>query len=527
MQVDKTVAQSQESLQAGLDLIDQGFTLIDKELRLVAWNRAFLRLLEFPLEMGRAGTPFEDFMRYNALRGEYGEGEPEKLVRERVDAARTFQAHDIVRTRPNGRVLRVRGFPVPGHGFVTLYSDITEGRRAEETIRQQNAELESRVAERTAKLHRSEQQMRLISDSIPALIAYFDAGKVYRYINRGYEEWFGLDAANPDKVSAREYLGADVYKGIRGNVSQALAGTPVSYEYELITRDGQARVARTTLIPDKTTDGVVAGCFELTFDITEQRKTQAMLMQAEKMEALGQLTGGLAHDFNNILTIIIGNLETMRSELSSKVLEDEYVMPALTAARRGTELIRGLMTFSRKQSLHAQPVEMRSALDAICRLVRPSLPERIELTHGPAGPACWATLDAGELENALLNLIMNARDAIEKSGNIHLSVHHTEVDDAKARQERVTNGPYVCIEIRDTGCGMDDATLKRVFEPFFTTKAPGRGTGLGMAMVYGYIQQSGGFIQLQSTPGFGTCVQLCFPQTDAGMDVLDGDELLH
>ncbi|MFM2111796.1 MAG: hypothetical protein RLZZ271_456, partial [Pseudomonadota bacterium] len=398
-----------QALQAGLDLIDQGFTLIDEDLRLVAWNQAFLDLLEFPHSMGYVGAPFESFMRYNAERGEYGASHPDELVKERVDAARTFQPHDIIRVRPNGTILRVRGFPAPGHGFVTVYTDITEQRKAEETIRKQNAELENRVTERTAKLRRSEEQMRLITDSIPALIAYFDAGKVYRYINRGYQEWFGLDPANPDKVSAREYLGPEVYKGIRGNVAQALEGSPVTYEYDLITRDGTPRVARTTLIPDRTGEGVVAGCFELTFDITEQRRTQAMLMQAEKMEALGQLTGGLAHDFNNILTVIIGNLEGLRTELKSLAdsgdLADEFVSPALTAAKRGTELIRGLMTFSRKQSLQAQAVEMNSAVDAICRLVRRSLPERISLTHDKPGAPAWAMVDASQLENALVNLI--------------------------------------------------------------------------------------------------------------------------
>ncbi len=183
-------------LQAGLDLIDQGFTLIDENLQLVAWNQTFLRLLDFPARMGYAGAPFESFMRYNAERGEYGEGSIDEQVRERVDAAKAFRTHDIERTRPDGTVIRVRGVPVPGKGFVTLYSDVTQQRQSEKLIREQNALLESRVAERTAELlttnaqlrealhlnkqfasslERSEAQMRLVTDSIPALVAYFDA----------------------------------------------------------------------------------------------------------------------------------------------------------------------------------------------------------------------------------------------------------------------------------------------------------------------------------------------------------------
>lgn len=520
-----------QALQAGLDLIDQGFTLIDENLRMVAWNQAFLRLLDFPPNMGYIGAPFESFMRYNAERGEYGPGEPDALVRERVDAARTFQPHDIVRVRPDGTVLRVRGFPVPGHGFVTLYSDITEQRRAEATIRQQNAELESRVIERTAKLRRSEQQMRLITDSIPALIAYFDANKVYRYINRGYQEWFGLDPSNPGRISAKEYLGPEVYGSIRGNVAQALAGSPVTYEYELHTQDGAQRLVRTTLIPERSADSGVAGCFELTFDITEQRRTQAMLIQAEKMEALGQLTGGLAHDFNNILTVIIGNLEGLRSELATLTpphdLGNEFVSPALTAARRGTELIRGLMTFSRRQPLQAQAVEMNSAIDAICRLVKRSLPERIRLTHDQPGAPAWAMVDASQLENALVNLIMNARDAIDQAGVIHLSLRSEHLDVDQAKRQGVTGGDFVRIDVRDSGCGMDAQTTSKIFEPFFTTKPVGKGTGLGMAMVYGYIKQSGGFVSVDSQPGQGTTVSLWFPSTTAGMETLDVDELLQ
>jgi len=277
----------QETLQAGLDLIDQGFTLIDSQLRMVAWNRTFLRLLDFPDELAWVGAPFEGFMRYNAQRGEYGPGDPEQQVRERMLAASRFTAHTLERTRPDGSVLLVRGVPVPGHGFVTLYSDITAQRAAERQIQQHAAVLEQRVAERTAELHRSEAQMRLITDSIPALVAYFDRDRNYRYINRGYKAWFGLDPAHPERVSAREYLGAATYAGIRPNVAQALAGRPVSYEYEVDVASGARLVARTTLIPEVDADGRVAGCFELTFDITEQKRSQALLVQVQKMEALG------------------------------------------------------------------------------------------------------------------------------------------------------------------------------------------------------------------------------------------------
>ncbi|HEX6362813.1 MAG TPA: PAS-domain containing protein, partial [Albitalea sp.] len=312
-----------ESLQAALDHIDQGFTLIDGNLRLVAWNQAFLRLLDFPPGLAHPGASFESFIRYNVERGEYGPGDPEAQVAERVDAARRFDAHEFERMRPNGQVLRVRGLPVPGIGFISLYSDITAQKRAEQQVLRYAAELETRVAERTSELRRSEAQMRLVTDSIPALIAYFDARKAYRYINRGYQDWFGLDPARPQDVSARAYLGDATYERIRPNVAKAFAGEPVSFEYEATCVDGRVRAVRTTLIPEKAPDGTLIGCFELTFDISELRRAQELLSRAEKMDALGQLTGGLAHDFNNMLTVIIGNLETLQRRLMHMQTENE------------------------------------------------------------------------------------------------------------------------------------------------------------------------------------------------------------
>ncbi len=204
-----------ESLQAALDLIEQGLTLFDSDLRMVAWNRPFLRLLGFPVHMGLVGAPFESFIRYNALRGEYGQGDAERQIAERVEAARSFTPHDFERTCADGTVLRVRGVPVPGHGFVTLYSDITAQKAIEQKIQLHAASLETRVAERTGELRRREAQMRLITDSIPALIAYVDAGRTYRFINKGYQSWFGLDPAHPERVSAKDFLGAQTWSGIR------------------------------------------------------------------------------------------------------------------------------------------------------------------------------------------------------------------------------------------------------------------------------------------------------------------------
>ncbi len=503
-----------QSLQAGLDLIDQGFTLIDENLCMVAWNTPFLRLLDFPLDTTQVGTPFEYYIRYNAERGDYGAGDREQQIHERVEAARTFSAHDMERTRPDGTVLRVRGFPVPGHGFVSLYSDVTAQRQAEQLIREHNVLLETRVAERTAELRRSEQQMRLITDSIPALVAYFDHHRSYRYINRGYLDWFGLDPTQPQAVSARAYLGVDTYLRIKPNVMRALRGEPVTFEYDVRTVDGRDLVARTSLIPEVAAHGGVVGCFELTFDITAQRRSHELMVQAQKMEAVGQLSSGLAHDFNNILTVILGNLTALGETPWARPRADGFIDPAIDAARRGSELIKGLLSFSRKHPLETSVVDLNPQIASIDKLVRRSLPETVNLNVVVGTDLLRSQLDPHQLQNAVLNLILNARDAVELRGNITVRCIAQILPPRDAALLNLPGGHYACIHVQDDGCGMDATTRARAFEPFFTTKVPGRGTGLGLAMVYGFARQSGGTVAIASEPGQGTQVMLWLPLID-------------
>ena len=505
-------------LQAGLDLIDQGFTVFDADLRLVAWNRAFMRLLDFPDHLAVEGVSLESFIRHNAQRGEYGSDDAEAHIAERVAAARCFSPHDIERVRPDGRVLRVVGQPLPGHGFVTLYSDITEQRRAERRIREDNLLLEQRVAERTAELRHSEQQIRLITDSIPALVGYVDRTRTYRYVNRGYRDWFGLDPANPGAISARAFLGSATFDSIKSFVATAFAGEAVSFEYELIRVDGTRIRVRTSLIPDLGMDGEVAGCYELTFDNTEHLRAQALVIRAQKMEALGALTGGLAHDFNNLLTVVIGNLGRLAEQQRDRPETQEFVEPALKAAHHGAELIRHLLSFARRQPLKAVTVDAVQSLANVVQLARGSLPQTLQVEAQSAAQPLWIWVDPSELEAALLNLLINARDATAGSGRVTLHADEAVLAVDAARTLQLAPGRYVRIDVTDTGCGIDEATLSRLFEPFFTTKPVGAGTGLGLAMVYGFVHQSGGAVDVRSQPGQGTTFSLWLPATDTPGD---------
>ncbi len=468
------------ALRTALGKLDQGLSVLDHDLCLVAWNQAFLQLLDLPHDLLHVGMPFQQLL----------------SLREGQNEASSQDVH------------------------AELAQRVAERTRELQTI---NAQLRAANARNEAiaqSLQRSEAQMRLITDSIPALIAYFDKHRNYRYINRGYQEWFGLNPREPERISAREYLGSATYERIRPNVAQALAGRPVTFEYELQQISGRKLLVRTSLIPERSSDGTVVGCFELTFDITEQKRSHDMLVQAQKMEALGHLTGGLAHDFNNILTVIIGNLSALADARPGDALVGEFVEPAVQAARRGAELIKGLLSFSRQQPLEPQAVDVAAQIESVRRLVRRSLPEDLALRVETCAGTLWAWADPNLLQNALLNLLLNARDATTGPG-ARICMRASRCTSAQGCHGPLglPPGRYVRLDVGDNGVGMDEATRQRVFEPFFTTKRPGLGTGLGLAMVHDFVRQSGGAIDIASAPGAGTTVSIWLPMAEEDTDI--------
>lgn len=517
-------------LQAGLDLLDQGMTVFDAELRLVAWNEPFLRLLGFPAELAFVGATFESFIRHNAELGEYGPGDADDQVRERVATAASFAPHTTERVRPNGQVLRLRGEPLPHKGFITLYTDITAQRQTEELIHQHNAQLENRVLLRTAELEnanarlslandenariaaalrRSEARLRLINDNMPFLIGYVDKDQHYQYANKGYSDWFGVPIDAVVGSYLPDLIGAELYGQLKGYIEQALAGKQLSYEYQM-QRDGKTVFARSTLVPEISADNETLGFFTFSQNITEQKQMQAALVQAQKMESLGQLTGGLAHDFNNLLTVIIGTLVMLQEHPPEAAALNGFVEPALQSARRGAQLIKRLLTFARQHPLEPVAVDIARMIGDMGTLLRRSLPDTITVSTDLPDGAIDCMVDPAQLESALLNVVMNARDAMPEGGRLRIAARHADLD-TEAAAFGVPAGAYAMIEVTDSGCGMDAATLARACEPFFTTKRFGRGSGLGLSMAYGLAKQSGGGIVLESKPGQGSSVRMVLP----------------
>ncbi len=258
-------------------------------------------------------------------------------------------------------------------------------------------------------------------------------------------------------------------------------------------------------------------------DVTEQRAAEEALRQAQKMEAVGQLTGGLAHDFNNLLTGIVGSLEMMQSRIAQGRLDaiPRYAAAAMSSANRAAALTHRLLAFARRQPLDPRPVDANRLVASLEDLVRRTIGEMVE-PGIEAAPGLWPTLcDPNQLESALLNLAINARDAMPEGGRIVFATANERLDDASARAVGTPPGDYVRVSVSDTGTGMDASTLAKAFDPFFTTKPLGQGTGLGLSMIYGFARQSGGAARIVSEPGRGTCVSLYLPRHRGAVDADD------
>lgn len=493
-------------LQAALDHVNQGFSVFDADMRLVAWNRGLWEMLDFPQELACRGTHLEAFLRVNAERGEYGPGDIEGKIQRRLERAWLFEPHYFERVRPNGQVIAISGTPLPQGGFVTIYTDVTEDRRRQE-------KLEKTVEERTRALRQSEDWLRLVTDNIPALVAYLAPGPIYRFANRRYAEWFGQSVTSIAGRSPREVIGEELYGEIGPQIDRAFGGHVVSYEYTRTRPDGSLAYMRSTIIPDMTLDGRTLGIFVLSLDATDQKRSEATLLQSQRMDAVGKLAGGLAHDFNNLLTILIGNLLSLNRKegmIAAETLRT-HLAPMLQATQRGADLTQRLLAFSRGQAVDPKIVPLRQVLDNIASLLKGSLPAPISLRIEQPAPDLAARIDPTQMETALINLAFNARDAMPDGGTLEIRLEEQVLDQRGGEDLSVPPGRYAVLIVKDNGVGMDDDTRLRIFEPFFTTKPFGTGSGLGLSMVYGFMRQSGGAVDIISEPGTGTEFRLYLP----------------
>jgi PAS domain S-box-containing protein len=294
----------------------------------------------------------------------------------------------------------------------------------------------------------------------------------------------------------------------------ALAGKPTDRK-EVIIRPADGRKPLHVLVsgvPMRDAVGAISGASIFFHDITDVQETERKLQQAQKLDAIGQLTGGVAHDFNNMLTVITGTTEVLMDELKHSPEALQTAALVNQAADRCTELIRHLLAFARKQPLRPRNVDINSTILDIAKLLRPTLGEHVEIDSILEHEVATAHIDASQLANSLVNMAINARDAMPDGGKLLLETRNVVLEEAYAHNNPdVIPGPYVMLAVSDSGTGMSATVRDRAFEPFFTTKGGGKGSGLGLSMVYGFVKQSGGHLKIYSEEGHGTTIRLYLP----------------
>jgi PAS domain S-box-containing protein len=319
--------------------------------------------------------------------------------------------------------------------------------------------------------------------------------------------------------------GRNTDKATRSRIRQAIKQwQPVRAEIINYTKAGEEFWIELEIVPITNDEGEYTHWVSIERDVTERRELEERLRESQKLEAMGQLTGGVAHDFNNLLTVILGNAEL----LATRLTEDQQLrlMAEMTAkaAERGAELTNRLLAFARRQALQPKIVDVNRLISSIEPMLRRTISEEIDLEF-VRGAGLWpAEIDPGQFEVAMLNLVINARDAMPGGGKLTLETGNAHLDESyAAHHDEVRAGQYIMISVSDTGMGMPPQTLARAFEPFYTTKEVGKGSGLGLSMVFGFVKQSGGHVKIYSEPELGTSVKLYFPRSHSALNEETGN----
>ena len=494
------LASSRNQLQMIFENMAEAMVVIDRDLNIVQANRAAVSLLELSsrkLTVAEVNSIFESSLPDGTV-----------LPRAMLPSSRAFRGEFLddfrmrIRRRDTGKsvTVEVNTRPIPGETdeiseVMIGYRDVTE--------RDQMDQVQARLA-------------AIVESSEDAIIGKNCDGTVTSW-NLGAEHIFGYTAA--------EMIGQSIYKLVppeceeqEREILERVAQGETVRQMETVRRrkDGQIIHVSVSVSPIRDAQGAIIGASKIARNITDVKLLQRQLQQSQKMEAIGQLTGGVAHDFNNLLGVVIGNLDLLERMVGENPAAIKRIRTAQKAAGRGADLTRRLLAFSSREELSPAPIDpvacVRNVMELAARVVGPEI--RIAAECDPSVPRAFA--DPSRLESALLNLIVNARDAMPSGGKLTLSTCVTSLESSypAVKTGELEPGDYVSISVSDTGQGMSRETMERAFDPFFTTKPRGKGTGLGLAMVYGFVKQSGGTARIYSEPGYGTTVSLYLPMAE-------------
>jgi PAS domain S-box-containing protein len=363
------------------------------------------------------------------------------------------------------------------------------------------------------KLRETRDFFELTLNAVPTPVTYVDSTMVVTYVNRALEEWYAQPSDAVLGRPLRELIGEERFTEMEPLIAQVMNGEFIRVIHTGI-RNGRPREWQNHFVPQIGPNNEVLGFFSIVYDLTEQKRLEGRLMQAQKMEAIGQLTGGIAHDFNNLLGVVIGNLQLLERSVAETPTLARKVHTAMRAAARGADLTRRLLAFARRQILAPAVLDLNRQLSGLSELMQRTIGESIEVRMVQAHDLWHTRADPGQFENAILNLAINARDAMPQGGRLTVRTQNVSLD-AKFCSDypAIEPGEFVSIGVTDCGVGIEPEVLKRVFEPFFTTKESGKGSGLGLAMVHSFAEQAGGIATIESIVGSGTTVQILLPRS--------------
>jgi PAS domain S-box-containing protein len=423
-----------------------------------------------------------------------------------------------------GRPLRVIG----------VLFDVTERKRREEELRRVNVGLEKSMRLRMRQLEseveeraRAQAAERASEARYAAVFQHTSAGIIllnvtpdgrfiYEAVNPTHERLTGVPAVEYVGLTSYDLFPRDLADRLVGHYRRAVeTGAPFSYEETFPYRAG-TRVLQGTAVPIRDADGVITKVVISTHDLTERKRVEEAQRQGQKMEAIGQLTGGVAHDFNNLLTAVLGNLELLTQRLSGPQ-HIALIDAAMRAADRGAKLTQQLLAFARRQRLEPKPADLNHLVLGMRDMLVSTIGATIRIETA-LSPGLWpAMLDVNQTELMLLNLAINARDAMPEGGTLTIASGQLSVGPKERRPGELAPGDYVLLSVADSGTGMCDEVRERAFEPFFTTKEVGMGSGLGLSQVYGIARQLGGGVEIESQTGAGTVVRVFLPRADVAL----------